>query len=127
MPVTTQQRWIATTKAILTFTPCTPPGDTEAADFAEAMDSESTRKLSRFAALERGTVKHVSLVKAAQQAMGIDRHLFALRTEAKAAAEAEASTDKLGAMFFEDPMFAESSRWTISTSNIASPHLRFSG
>lgn len=86
--------------------------------------SESKGRDTRRAALERAAAKHVSVAKAAQQGMGIDRHLLALSAESAAVkAKSTEGASAPGAAFFEDPMVAESSRWKLSTSNLSVPFL----
>lgn len=90
------------------------------------MESDATGSDTRRQALERAATRHVAIAKAAQQGLGIDRHLYALRA---AAAEASGGGEgsALGAEFFGDPLVAQSSRWRLSTSNLSAPFLNSFG
>lgn len=92
----------------------------ESADFVEAMESDSTGRDTRRAAFEAAAAKHIAVAKAAQQGMGVDRHLLALRAEGAAGGTP-------GSAFFEDGMMAESSHWRLSTSNLSVPCLSLFG
>lgn len=75
----------------------------------EGVSAEERRKWAREAAKVHGT-----MAREGGNAMGIDRHLFGLKSSLK---EGEAMP-----ALFSDPVYVRSSHWTLSTSAIFSKH-----
>ena len=69
--------------------------------------------------LKVATTTQSGLARAAAAGEGIDRHLMML---AKIAREMNAD-DRAHVGMFDDPLFARSTTWTLSTSNVAAPWL----
>ncbi|KDQ16150.1 hypothetical protein BOTBODRAFT_65067 [Botryobasidium botryosum FD-172 SS1] len=75
----------------------------------EGVSAEEKRRLFREAC-----DVHIRDAKLAGKAMGVDRHLFGLKNMIK---EGESVPE-----MYSDPVYARSSRWVLSTSQISSPH-----
>eukprot|EP00759_Apiculatamorpha_spiralis_P036793 PhF_6_TR37056/c0_g1_i2/m.54263/K08766/CPT2; carnitine O-palmitoyltransferase 2 len=63
--------------------------------------------------------KHVELAKLAQQGLGVDRHLLAL----KALNASSPTPDEAASAFFNDSLYGYSGNWQMSTSNVSQPFL----
>ncbi|CAM9942210.1 unnamed protein product, partial [Ascophyllum nodosum] len=98
----------------------------ESADFASTMEKGSTGKDTRRAALDLAATKHIMLAKAASQGQGIDRHLLAIKAVAEEIVS-DGGGVRLGAVFLDDPLVAETSAWRLSTSNLSLPFLKCFG
>lgn len=76
------------------------------------------------ALLRAAAAAHTALSRAAAEGRGIDRHLLSLRMEAEQHGVAAGAA---GTELFTDALFARSSSWVLSTSNVTSPWLAFFG
>ena len=90
------------------------------------MEKGSTGKDTRRAALDLAATKHIMLAKAASQGQGIDRHLLAIKAVAEEIVS-DGGGVRLGAVFLDDPLVAETSAWRLSTSNLSLPFLKCFG
>ncbi|CBQ68215.1 probable carnitine O-acetyltransferase, mitochondrial precursor [Sporisorium reilianum SRZ2] len=84
----------------------------ESKAFCEAMESHTASDAERYEKFQAAVKQHLSYATAAADGHGVDRHLFGLK---KLLREGE----KLPALY-EDPAFALSSTWKLSTSQISS-------
>ena len=79
------------------------------------------RSAQRKTALDAAIKAQSVLARSAAGGMGVDRHLLKL----SGLAREDGSADALA--LFDDPLYARSSTWKISTSNVASPWLSHFG
>ena len=84
---------------------------------AAADQNETRRQLFRDACARHIAVA-VGAKSAAGPSMGVDRHLFALKTLAQQQWAASDPARLAKSPLFSDPLFARSSTWTLSTSNV---------
>ncbi|KAF8159566.1 carnitine acetyl transferase [Crassisporium funariophilum] len=82
--------------------------------WVRSMDDKTATAETRKQLFDQATKKHVNLAKTAGQGQGVDRHLFGLK---KLLQEGEEVPE-----LYNDPVFARSSYWVLSTSAIFSKH-----
>ncbi|KAE8240246.1 hypothetical protein A4X13_0g7885 [Tilletia indica] len=84
----------------------------ESKKFVELMEDNSASDEDRSAAFQAAVKQHLSYAKEAADGHGVDRHLFGLKKLLEAGEELPA--------LYKDPLFARSSNWLLSTSQISS-------
>ncbi|KAK0556902.1 Carnitine O-acetyltransferase mitochondrial [Tilletia horrida] len=84
----------------------------ESKKFVELMEDHSASDEDRSAAFQAAVKQHLSYAKEAADGHGVDRHLFGLKKLLQPGEELPA--------LYKDPMFARSSNWILSTSQISS-------
>lgn len=82
-------------------------------DWTESMLNDSVSSTQRREKLEKALASHSAYMKRATEGKVIDRHLLGLRLVKDA-------NEEMPAMF-KDPIWRESTRFRISTSNMSSP------
>ncbi|KAI8143533.1 acyltransferase ChoActase/COT/CPT [Fennellomyces sp. T-0311] len=90
--------------------------------FTKAWDDENVKMADKLALMQTAIGSHLEYMKAAVNGMGVDRHLLGLRcmmTPEEAASEAAA--------IFQDPSYANSQYWTLSTSNVSPGDTSYGG
>jgi carnitine O-acetyltransferase len=87
----------------------------ESRSFVEAMQDPKATDAERAKRLRAAGDRHGQYSAWAADAQGVDRHLFGLKMLVKEGEEVPA--------LFKDPIFARSSHWSMSTSNLGSKYL----
>jgi carnitine O-acetyltransferase len=87
----------------------------ESRAFLEAMEDPKSTDAVRAKRLRAAAGRHGQYSAWAADAQGVDRHLFGLKMLVKEGEEVPA--------LFKDPVFAKSSHWSMSTSNLGSKFL----
>ncbi|WFD35970.1 carnitine O-acetyltransferase [Malassezia cuniculi] len=83
----------------------------ESAEFVKSMEDPSASDEDRYAKFQAAVKQHLSYASAAADGQAIDRHFFGLKNLLREGEERPA--------IFTDPMFAKSSTWLLSTSQIS--------
>ncbi|KAJ1734390.1 Carnitine O-acetyltransferase mitochondrial [Coemansia sp. Benny D160-2] len=86
----------------------------ESVEFCESFENPLLSAGEKVAALQAAVKAHGSYAKACSDGKGVDRHLLGLRLSLKPGEEKPA--------IFQDPAYAESSHWYLSTSQLSSEH-----
>ncbi|GAA6022135.1 hypothetical protein JCM10207_000773 [Rhodosporidiobolus poonsookiae] len=86
----------------------------EALEWYKAMEDPKRSNTDRVALFRAAAAKHISLAGEAADGRGVDRHLFGLKKLLR-------DGEKLPALY-EDPTFAESGNWILSTSQLSSEY-----
>ncbi|KAL2913180.1 hypothetical protein HK105_207299 [Polyrhizophydium stewartii] len=81
----------------------------ESQEFIRTVQNPNISDAEKFASLQKACKAHVDYISAAMDGRGVDRHMLGLRLVMK---EGESSE------FFKHPVFAESTRWRLSTSGL---------
>lgn len=84
----------------------------EALEFYKKMESTTATDVERLKAMQVAGAKHAKLAQEAADGRGVDRHLFGLK---KLLQEGEQLPE-----LYQDPTFAKSSDWVLSTSQLTS-------
>lgn len=84
----------------------------ESAEFVKAMEDPSASDEDRYAKFQAAVKQHLAYATSAADGQGIDRHFFGLKNLLR--------PDEERPELFRDPMFAKSSTWILSTSQISS-------
>ncbi|KAI7860304.1 acyltransferase ChoActase/COT/CPT [Circinella umbellata] len=90
--------------------------------FTKAWEDENVKMEDKLALMETAIGSHLEYMKAAVNGKGVDRHLLGLRcmmTPEEANSEAAA--------IFQDPSYANSQYWILSTSNVSPGDLSYGG
>ncbi|KAJ3977229.1 acyltransferase ChoActase/COT/CPT [Lentinula raphanica] len=85
----------------------------ESRAFVLAMVNDTTSPETKHHLLQRAVQKHTSLTRDAATGRGIDRHLLGLRSMLRPGEQSE---------LFDDPLFAKSQEWRLSTSGLSAGH-----
>lgn len=83
----------------------------ESDEFVKSMEDPSASDEDRYAKFQAAVKQHLDYAKSAADGQGIDRHFFGLKNLLR---EGEERPE-----LFRDPMFAKSSTWLLSTSQIS--------
>ncbi|KAJ2515713.1 Carnitine O-acetyltransferase mitochondrial [Coemansia sp. RSA 1939] len=86
----------------------------ESVEFCKSFENPLLSAGEKVAALQAAVKAHGSYAKACSDGKGVDRHLLGLRLSLKPGEEKPA--------IFQDPAYAESSHWYLSTSQLSSEH-----
>ncbi|KAJ2761282.1 Carnitine O-acetyltransferase mitochondrial [Coemansia sp. BCRC 34490] len=86
----------------------------ESVEFCQSFENPLLSAGEKVAALQAAVKAHGSYAKACSDGKGVDRHLLGLRLSLKPGEEKPA--------IFQDPAYAESSHWYLSTSQLSSEH-----
>lgn len=89
----------------------------ESRSFLEAMQDSNVSDAERAKRLRSAAARHTQYSAWAADAQGVDRHLFGLKQLVKQDQGEEVPA------FYKDPIFAKSSHWDLSTSNLGSKFL----
>lgn len=84
----------------------------EALDWCRAMDENDVAPVRKLELLRRAVNAHSKYASMAADGRGVDRHLFGLKKCLRDGEELPA--------LFKDPLFAHSSNWVLSTSQLTS-------
>ncbi|KAJ2661785.1 hypothetical protein IWW48_002179 [Coemansia sp. RSA 1200] len=92
----------------------------ESLEFARILDDSGASLQKKIALFQRAAAAHVELSAAAAAGRGVDRHLLGLRAQLRSEEEAARAS------LFQDPAYAQSMTFGLSTSNVT-PGERFRG
>ena len=104
-----------TRKYLLGRTEVIRSASAEAKAFCEAMIDPKAQDADREQLLRKAVTRHIQYSAWAADAQGVDRHMFGLR---KLIQEGEDMP-----LVFKEDVFAKSSHWEMSTSQLSSPYL----
>ncbi|PLW47237.1 hypothetical protein PCANC_12412 [Puccinia coronata f. sp. avenae] len=88
------------------------PSSIEALEWCKAMENDEADWRGRLERIQLAVEAHLAYAKDASEGKGIDRHLLGLRLLLKPGEELPT--------LFQDPVYKESTRWILATSNLPS-------